>query len=93
MCKSEVQAFVATISRCTEIMLLLFLAHRIPLRRPLLVGPNIEELRCNHDADVVSGDGDQNSVASMVVRYIIRAIDVDADDITRLDALIKSQRI
>ena len=68
MSEAEVQALIAPVRSGAEILFPLQLGHRIPLRGSLLVGPHVEELCGHHNHDVVSSDGDQYLVASMIVR-------------------------
>ena len=65
-------------------MLLLILAHRIPLGGTLLVHAHVEELRGDHNDDIVASDGNEHFVSSEVVGSVVRAVDVDADDIAGL---------
>lgn len=58
-------------------MLLLFLRHGIPLLLSLLVDRHIKELRAYQKAQVITSDGDQDLVTTIVVRCVVSAIDVD----------------
>ena len=79
--------YLSTHGSRRQIMIPLLPAHCIPLRRSLLVCPHIEELGANHQDYIIASDGDENLVASEIVRRIIGSVDVDADNIACLDTL------
>ena len=85
MSESKIQSLVALVGSSVKIMLPLLLAHSIPNRRTLLVDANVKDFRRNHKHEIVAGDADQRFVASVVVWSVIRAVDIDADNVACLD--------
>lgn len=66
-------------------MFLLLLAHSIPLFITTLIDRNIENLATNECADIPTNKANQNLVASKVVGFILRAVDVGRVDVRGLD--------
>jgi hypothetical protein len=85
MSESEIQSLVALIGSSVKIMLPLLLTHTVPNRLTLLVDANVEDLRRNYKHEIVAGDADQRFIASVVVRSVIRAVDINANDVACLD--------
>lgn len=92
MCKPKVQSLIAFVSRRGKIVLPLLLAHSIPPRGSLLVDSHVEQLGPNHHSDIEDGNADEHAVAPMVVRGIVLAVDVDADDVRGLDTHVVDRR-
>ena len=91
MSESEVKSLVALVGSGVKIMLPLFLAHAIPDRLTLSVDANVEDLRHNNEHNIVAGDADQRFVAGEVVWSVIRAVDVNSNDVACLDTRDRCQ--
>jgi hypothetical protein len=88
MRKSEVQPLVSLVFGCLKICLLLFLVHALPNPLALLVNIHVIQFRANEDHKVPCTDRNQHLVTSPVVRLVVVAVDVLADDTTSLHAHI-----
>ena len=82
--KSEVQSLVAFVGRGLQVMNPLFTAHAIPDLISLAVSRHIVRLHKYEDAYIPSYDAQQSLIASIVIWFVLRAVDLRGDDVGKL---------
>ena len=92
MREPKVQPLVAFILRGAQILLLLRIRHSLQLLLAISVPPHIVRLDRYDEDDVIRQDPQQDLVAPVVKRYIVRLVGVRRDNRRRLDAHIVDGR-
>lgn len=88
MRKPEIQSLVTFVLRRRQVVVLLLPAHAIPNPLPLLIHINIKRLRPKKQQKVHRTNRHQHLITPPIQRFIVLAIDIRRNDITRLDAHI-----
>lgn len=79
MREPEVQPLVALILRVLQVLMLLILAHRIPLLLPRRVAPSVVQPSEDEQTKSKNVDADQCAVSAEVLRLVVLAVDVGRD--------------
>jgi hypothetical protein len=79
MREAEVQPLVALILRVLQILMLLILAHRIPLLLPRRVAPSVVQPSEYEQTKSKDIDADECAVSAEVLGFVVLAIDVGRD--------------
>ena len=80
MSEPEVQSLIPLICSGSKIFKSLALRHTSPLSLPSLVPPNIIDLRQSINPKISHADCNQCTIATLVARGVVGAIDVRSDD-------------
>ncbi len=76
MCELEVQPLAARVFGRSQVVVLLCLGQRIPPLVSLVVSPDIVELDCNDENNIVGNNSEQRLVSSPVERGIGCRVDL-----------------
>jgi hypothetical protein len=79
MGEPEVQPLVTLILRVLQILMLLILAHRIPLLLPCAVAPSVIQPSEDEQTKSKDVDADERAVSAEVLGLVVLAIDVGRD--------------
>ena len=79
MREPEVQPLVALILRVLQVLMLLILAHRIPLLLPRAVAPSVVQPSEDEQTKSEYVYADQSAVSAVVLGLVVLAVDVGRD--------------